>query len=105
MYETPEMKWLGGAPAVAEQSTEASRCRGPSAFPLRGDELQVPAPFPPAPAAPPPAVSLFLSGLEQLTHTMLLKIWAASSGILLILLLKTWAVCKCPHFSCSLQER
>lgn len=49
MYETPEMKWLGGAPAVAEQSTEASRCRGPSAFPLRGDELQVPAPFPPPP--------------------------------------------------------
>lgn len=46
VYETPEMKRLGGAPAVAEQSTEASRCRGPSAFPLRGDELQVPAPSP-----------------------------------------------------------
>lgn len=40
VYETTEMN-LGGTPTVAEQRTEASRGPGPSAFPLRGDELQV----------------------------------------------------------------
>lgn len=38
VYETTEMN-LGGTPTVAEQRTEASRGPGPSAFPLRGDEL------------------------------------------------------------------
>lgn len=63
VHETTEMKWLHGTPAVAER-TEASCGPGPTACPLRGDEVQASAA--PGPALPPQATSLFLLSWHSL---------------------------------------